>query len=81
MLVLERDQNVRENIQIKATVMIFTSHSTVYFAVQAVFSLEILKCDHSKLTGQYFSMMYMLYTFIHICSTIIVFTLTSEIIK
>ena len=43
MLVLEHDQNVKGNIQIKATV-IFTSLSTVYFVVQAVFSLEILKC-------------------------------------
>lgn len=44
MLVLEHDQNVKGNIQIEATVMIFTSLSTVYFVVQAVFSLEILKC-------------------------------------
>ena len=56
MLVLEHDQNVKGNIQIKATV-IFTSLSTVYFVVQAVFSLEILKCVHddSKLKGQYFT--------------------------
>ena len=44
MLVLEHDQNVKGNIQIEATVIIFTSLSTVYFVVQAVFSLEILKC-------------------------------------
>lgn len=45
MLVLEHDQNVKGNIQIEATVIIFTSLSTVYFVVKAVFSLEILKCE------------------------------------
>ena len=33
MLVLEHDQNVKGNIQIEATVIIFTSLSTVYFVV------------------------------------------------
>ena len=82
MLVLEHDQNVKGNIQIEATVIIFTSLSTVYFVVQAVFRLEILKCawpvkiNRGNTLHDIHALHIYTYTY-----TIIFFTLTSEIIK